>query len=75
MYRDLSIRLIARAYSRPKTLVRRTDPKARKRVFQTAPSNWGSLKIRTKLSTPMNSQSPRPVQFVNAKNPPMRVAT
>ena len=75
MYRVFSMRLIASANSRPKTFVRITDPNAKKSVFHTAPSSWGSLKIRTKLSRPMNSQSPRPVQFVNAKNPPVSVAT
>jgi hypothetical protein len=33
------MRLIARAYSRPKTFVRMTEAKARNRVFQTAPSS------------------------------------
>ena len=75
MYRDLSMRLIASAKSRPMTFVRITEANARNRVFPTAPSIRGSWKMRSKLSSPMNDQSPRPVQSVKAKNPPVNVAT
>ncbi len=65
---------MARANIRPSTFVMMTDPKARKSVFHTAPSSCGSAKIFAKFSKPVISNEPRPVQFVKAKNPPVRVA-
>ncbi len=56
-------------------LLRITDPKARNSVFHRAPIFVGSWKIRVKLSSPISSKAPMPVQFVKAKKPPTLVAT
>jgi hypothetical protein len=59
----------------PAMLPRRTEPKARKRVLERAPTFVGSLKMASKLVQPVILNEPMPVQLVKAKNPPIPVAT